>query len=127
MCGTQETMPCARKSILALGLQNAPGPDGVASLKVGFWRLNALSLPAHRCYILPEKLKEAMEEANLAGAKDGGLFYFGEYDTTAIRTIETEVQSPQKDDVVYDLQGRRITGKPVSGIYIVNGKKVVIK
>ncbi|MBR3389996.1 MAG: hypothetical protein IKG83_05730 [Prevotella sp.] len=127
MCGTQETMPCARKSILALGLQNAPGPDGVASLKVGFWRLNALSLPAHRCYILPEKLKEAMEEANLAGAKDGGLFYFGEYDTTAIRTIETEVQSPQKDDVVYDLQGRRITGKPVPGIYIVNGKKVVIK
>lgn len=31
-----------------------------------------------------------------------------------------------KDKVIYDLQGRRVT-KPVKGLYIVNGKKVIIK
>ena len=46
--------------------------------------------------------------------------------TTAIRNVEST--SPQPDDAVYDLQGRKVAvgsteGLP-SGIYIINGKKV---
>jgi hypothetical protein len=31
------------------------------------------------------------------------------------------------DAPYYDLQGRRLNGKPKQGLYIKNGKKVVIK
>ena len=40
----------------------------------------------------------------------------------AIRTVNCEQDSPY-----YDLQGRRVNGKPKQGLYIKNGKKVVIK
>ena len=40
--------------------------------------------------------------------------------------IEASTLNPQRSTEVYDLQGRRVD-KPTSGIYIVNGKKTVIK
>ena len=43
--------------------------------------------------------------------------------TTGISTIATE---PMHGDAIYDLQGRRVN-KPTKGIFIHNGKKVVIK
>jgi hypothetical protein len=43
-------------------------------------------------------------------------------ETTGIETIANENAAP----VVYDLLGRRVDN-PTSGIFIVNGKKVVIK
>ena len=46
-----------------------------------------------------------------------------ESETTGIRGIRPAGQ-PQ-DNAVYDLQGRRVT-RPTRGIYIVNGKKVII-
>jgi hypothetical protein len=33
----------------------------------------------------------------------------------------------QQADGIYDLQGRRISGKKGKGIYIINGKKVILK
>ena len=45
-------------------------------------------------------------------------------DATGIENIINAVE--QNDGVVYDLQGRRVAN-PTKGIYIVNGKKVVIK
>lgn len=42
---------------------------------------------------------------------------------TAINALETEVIA---DKVVYDLQGRRVEN-PTKGMYIVNGKKVLVK
>ena len=44
-------------------------------------------------------------------------------ETTAIDTIQT---SKSAVDGYYDLQGRRVT-QPMKGLYIVNGKKIVIK
>ena len=41
---------------------------------------------------------------------------------TAIEEVMTD-----EDEVYYDLQGRRIDAPTASGIYIVNGKKVMIK
>lgn len=47
---------------------------------------------------------------------------FGDDETTGIRSIENG-----QTDNVYDLQGRRVTAPTKGGLYIVNGKKIVIK
>ena len=44
----------------------------------------------------------------------------------ATTEIETSTLNPQPSTEVYDLQGRRVIN-PTKGIYILNGKKVVIK
>ena len=52
------------------------------------------------------------------------LFLDKETAATAIKTVNTEV--PFIEGAVYDLQGRRVA-KPARGLYIVNGKKVMVK
>ena len=46
-------------------------------------------------------------------------------DATGIDTM-SDVRS-KTEDVYYDLQGRKLSGKPNKGIYIQNGKKIIIK
>lgn len=46
-------------------------------------------------------------------------------DETGINTIESSMFNVRSK--IYDLQGRKLTGKPTKGLYIVNGKKVVVK
>ena len=42
--------------------------------------------------------------------------------------IEDVTTEGQKEEIVYDLNGRRITKKPLApGIYIINGKKTIIR
>ena len=43
--------------------------------------------------------------------------------STDINTIDTQTSN----DIIYNLQGQRITGQPHPGIYIVGGRKVIIK
>ncbi len=45
---------------------------------------------------------------------------------TGIASIPVSADSLGKDDIIYDLSGRRVT-RPTTGIYIVNGRKVVIR
>lgn len=45
--------------------------------------------------------------------------------TTGIRP--NLVQEQKKNEGIYDMQGRKVNGKPTPGIYIVNGKKTVIR
>ena len=53
---------------------------------------------------------------------------FGDDETTGIIGIGLTRIDTDKDDAWYDLQGRKLNGKPTHmGIYINNGKKVVIK
>ena len=49
-------------------------------------------------------------------------YYFDFGGTTAIDPVVTEVN----DNIYYDLSGRRVEN-PVQGIYIVNGKKRLVK
>ena len=52
------------------------------------------------------------------------LFLDKETAATAIKTVNTEV--PFIEGAIYDLQGRRVA-KPARGLYIINGKKVMVK
>jgi hypothetical protein len=47
----------------------------------------------------------------------------GDDNTTGIALPEAEVI----DGEIYDLSGRRVASQPQKGIYVKNGKKVVIK
>ena len=68
--------------------------------------------PAHRCWI---ELPKASGARILTIAID---------EATGI----SEVKAAQIVDGIYDMQGRRLTGKPSQrGMYVIDGKKVVVK
>ena len=67
---------------------------------------------ANKAYLL----LDAAQSSNTYG------YRFDGENTTGIETIETSAQ----DNVIYDLTGRRVE-KAVKGLYIVNGKKVLVK
>ena len=79
---------------------------------VGFYRLKSgKTLGVGKAYL-----------TYIGGSSTRGFLGFG--DTTSINDVRC-----QKEDVrgeYYDLQGRRVS-QPTKGLYIVNGKKVVIK
>jgi hypothetical protein len=53
-------------------------------------------------------------------------FLVAEDDPTGIATLNME-HGTFNDDAIYDLQGRRMGATLKPGIYIINGRKVVIK
>lgn len=82
---------------------------------VGFYTYTG-TIPAHRAYLV------------VAGGPSNarGFLGFGDDDnTTGISLPEAVVI--ENDGPIYDLSGRRVTGQPQKGIYVKNGKKVVIK
>ena len=82
---------------------------------VGFYTYEG-TIPAHRAYLV------------VAGGPSHarGFLGFGDDDnTTGISLPEAVVI--ENDGPIYDLSGRRIIGQPQKGIYVKNGKKVVIK
>ena len=64
------------------------------------------------------------DASNATGGDARGLtLSFADDETTAISNVNDNVNL---NKVVFDLQGRRVA-KPTKGMYLVNGKKVVIK
>ena len=59
----------------------------------------------------------------VAGAAQSASLRFDFAGTTAIEEVETEVA----ESVIYDLTGRRVNEITKAGVYIVNGKKVLVK
>ena len=79
---------------------------------MGFYKLSAGgTIKAHKAYLT---------------YSGGGAPEFFDLDgnVTGIKAIDNGQLTI--DDAVYDLQGRRVS-KPTKGLYIVNGKKVIIK
>jgi len=76
---------------------------------------NSIKLGAHRAGL-------KLATSGFAPAKEL-IFNFDDATTTGVNTVQSAAE--KKNDVIYDLQGRRVTN-PSRGIYIVNGKKVVI-
>ena len=79
------------------------------------WVKDAGTLSAGKCWI-------ELIPTSAAHARRLSIVHEGE--TTGISTVKTTVDT--KDAAVYDLQGRRVM-QPTKGLFIVNGKKVVIK
>ena len=83
--------------------------------KVGFYRVNTgVEFPAGSVYLV---IKDT-------GAKD--FYAFGEEATTGINGI-TDDGSCLKDDNWYNLKGMRVDAPSGKGIYIRNGRKVIVK
>lgn len=83
---------------------------------VGFYRwIGAGSLPAGRAYL----------NGGASAARDYLEFAFDD-EATGMRDAVHHDKVEIRTDVVYDLQGRRVA-QPGKGLYIVNGKKIVIK
>ena len=85
---------------------------------IGFYKVksNVTNIPGNKAFLVLTNA-EAQAKGFVLEFEDGG--------TTGIETIENSKYSTE-DGVYYDLQGRRVEN-PTRGVYIVNGKKVVIK
>ena len=85
---------------------------------IGFYKVknNVTNIPGNKAFLVLTST-EAQAKSFVLEFEDGG--------TTGIETIENSQKSTD-NGVYYDLQGRRVEN-PTRGIYIVNGKKVVIK
>ena len=111
LVGTTEPTDIAANTVLTLGHSKETG-------EIGFWLYPGATIPAIRAYI-------ADFPTGTNGARiaiDGG--------TTGISSSEEEGMSSKYAATVYDLQGRPLLtphSQLKSGIYIINGRKVVIK
>ena len=82
---------------------------------IGFYKLgNDVTVPEGKCYI-----SVATDNQQAPSARE--FLSLGD-DATGIKTVEGVTEH----GVVYDLQGRRVS-KPSRGLYIENGKKIMIK
>ena len=108
------TKPATNYLVGVLEATTIGGNDTDYVLKDGvFKKANAGTLAAGKAYL--------KTDANAAPALTIG---FGDEGTTGIRSIDNGQLTI--DNVYYDLSGRRVA-EPTKGVYIVNGKKVVIK
>lgn len=83
---------------------------------LGFYRYRGTTVKGNKAFLLVD--------ANTSGAKLDGYDMENEETTAGIEEVATP--KTNNEAVYYDLQGRRVE-KPSRGIYIVNGKKVIIK
>ena len=79
-------------------------------------------IPAAKCYL---------DLSGVTAAGTRGFYYIegGDDGATAIREVRSGEAGSEKtaDGGWHDLQGRKLTTKPAKGLYIRNGKKVVVK
>ena len=78
-----------------------------------YWAAEPGTIPANRCWI--QLAKDAGAPAQLAIVFEGG--------TTGINATLSDMLN---DNVIYDLSGRRVAN-PTKGLYIMNGRKFVVK
>jgi len=126
-CDADETIPVlsgdaddvsANKFVRGTGAAVAKGTTtnryvlGVDGSSVAFYQINATSATV--------STSQAYLEIPATAAR---LTISLEDETTGLKTIDNELTI---DNVVYDLQGRRVA-QPTKGLYIVNSKKVIVK
>ena len=92
-------------------------PSGMVTL--GFFKPTGSDLPANSAYLY--------SRYNVTADAQGFAIFFDDDDTTtAIDAVESAATADDNAPY-YSLQGVRYAGKPAAGIYIHNGKKVIIK
>ena len=87
--------------------------DGSNASSVGFYLANSGTLGAHKAYL----------DVSRATAREFLAFDFGE--ETGINATAMNHEN-MNDGATYNLSGQRVA-QPTKGLYIVNGKKVVVK
>ena len=85
-----------------------------------FHPANNGTIPAGRAYLLASDVEDAGFNPNVQGARLSLVF---DEDATAVESVKT---INKQDNAFYNLAGQRIA-QPTKGLYIVNGKKVIIK
>ena len=117
--GTGTTDVSSNKLIGKTESFNLPAEQGyvlMASPSVGFYKnTNAFTVGANTAYL----------PADFAGAGARSFFSLDD-EATGINMVNGEGLKVNGSEVYYDLQGRRVL-YPTKGLYIVNGKKVIIK
>ena len=119
--GASTTDVSANKLIGKTAAYNLPANDGYVLMATGTYNLgfyknaNAFTVGANTAYL----------PANFAGGGASAREFFSlDDDATAIS--EAKSQQPMANGLFFDLQGRKVA-QPQKGLYIVNGKKVVMK
>ena len=107
-----------------LSSEELPQGEGYYALSGGVWKpiAEGTSLGAFRFYL-------KIDGRNSSNSGQNNVIRMRVIDENGnedITGIESLTLNPQLSTKIYDLQGRRVE-KPSKGMYIVNGKKVVIK
>ena len=124
--GTLTPLTVDPLSVLTLSRGFKSSESGpTAKSRVGFWRFNNTVVPAHRVYI------EATEMDKIGGSNVRGLtfaFFDSEEELpTSINSMPTVDTFRQNNEGWYTISGVRLKAKPTTkGVYIYNGKKVII-
>lgn len=92
------------------------GAGGVKFVKSNGSTADADKLPANRAYL-------QLLTSSIAGARELSIS-FGDSEITGVNNVRSEETGDQSQ--YFDLQGRKVA-KPAKGLYIVNGKKYVVK
>ena len=118
--GASATDVSANKLIGTTEIFNLAANDGYVLMATGsnglgfYQNANAFTVGANTAYL----------PANFAGVAGAREFFSLDDDATAIS--EAKSQQPMANGLFFDLQGRKVA-QPQKGLYIVNGKKVVMK
>ena len=110
----KNTIETAGKTVRVFNIN----PKTAVRNPLGFYRYKGATIKGNRAFLLVD--------ANASGSKLDGYDMEEEGTADGIDEVTTATVETATNAVYYDLQGRRVD-HPVRGIYIVNGKKVIIK
>jgi len=88
-------------------------------------KLEGASIPAMRAYFTaPVATKKTAPAIRLVDALDNEIEYI---EGQPMETGIADIQNVENDKVIYNLNGQRVDNISTSGVYTVNGKKVIVK